>query len=159
MGSILYCEWQTTQLQTSNTPLENDKQCYELTSGLIDECCWIYIYQIPCGSKENQTPTALSNIFKKYWSIWIIFGGQNLQRVSNVHIYNFRILIKQDTSLDHFHSSHFTHGHTTTANTALAQRRCVFIHRVAVMQYRRIWYIGFCILADMQYALCTAKIC
>jgi len=36
--------------------------------------------------QKNWTPTIFSNKFNKYWSTSTIFGRQNLQRVSNVHI-------------------------------------------------------------------------
>ena len=50
---------------------------------------------IQCGSK-NRTPVIFSNNFNKYLSIFIIFGADNKQCVSNVHVCNLRVLMKQD---------------------------------------------------------------
>jgi len=58
--------------------------------------------------KKNRTPTIFSNKFNKYWSTSTIFGIENLQIVSNVHILCLRFFDKSGTSLGEFHSSHFS---------------------------------------------------
>jgi len=57
--------------------------------------------------QKNWIVSTFSNNFNRYWSISIIFGRRNLQKLSNVHICNLIILIKQGTSLGQFHYTHF----------------------------------------------------
>ena len=43
---------------------------------------------------KNRPPAILTNNFDKYWSVSLIFGRPNLQRVSNVYMHRLTVLTK-----------------------------------------------------------------
>ena len=66
------------------------------------DCFFIFlctcVYLLHRDSK-NRTTTKVWHNFNKYWPKLVIFGRENLQRVSNIHSRTLRVMIKQSTSL------------------------------------------------------------